>query len=119
MAFRPFSKRECWNMKNDEAVLTAEQVRELVRATLDEHLDTERSLTKAEFCKLERISNATYHKMKNAGYGHSSVRVPGLSIARITPQARRDWHEKIAEWQTEKRLKVEAERRSAQTRRSG
>jgi hypothetical protein len=105
---------------NDETVLTAEQVRELVLELIqEERKDAERSLTKAEFCKLERMSLATYHKLKNAGFGPEEVRFPGMAFARITPQGRREWHEKIKQLQNNEALKIEAERRSAQTREAG
>ena len=106
---------------NDETVLTADQVRELVREVLQEERkeDVERSLTKAEFCEVENISHASYHKMKKAGYGPSEVRIPGMALARITPQARREWHERIKQLQDDKDLQLEAERRSIQTSEAG
>lgn len=55
----------------------------------------ERSYTIPEFCALENISPFTYHKMKRLGLGPVELRVPGLSIVRITRQSRLEWHKRM------------------------
>jgi hypothetical protein len=49
----------------------------------------------ADFCKAEGISLATYHKMRKAGHGPQEMRVPNTTIVRITPEARKEWHERL------------------------
>ena len=117
------------------AVLTNAQVLALCHKTLtsdefltlfhntvrkqEEQYEQLRSLTKAEFCELERMSVATYHKLKRAGYGPAEVRFPGMAFARITPQARQEWHALIEKLRTDKNLQLELERRTVQSREAG
>ena len=60
-----------------------------------EQQNPEASLTIKEFCALENISLATYHKIRNKGHGPRETRVPGMAIVRITLEARREWHERL------------------------
>lgn len=55
----------------------------------------ERSLSIDEFCAAENISRSTFFKMKNAGNGPKEMRLPGSSIVRISPAARREWHRRL------------------------
>jgi hypothetical protein len=58
--------------------------------------ETERSLTLQEFCEAERICLASYYKMKKRGHAPLELRIPGTQIIRITPEARRQWHQMMA-----------------------
>ena len=55
----------------------------------------DRSLSIPEFCIAEGISKPLYHKMRNKGFGPDEMRVPGSSMVRVSPEARRRWHEKL------------------------
>jgi hypothetical protein len=55
----------------------------------------EESLTISEFCKLEKISKATYYAMQHKGTGPVETRHTNPDIIRISPQARSDWHERL------------------------
>jgi hypothetical protein len=55
----------------------------------------EPSFTIPEFCELEHISQATYHKMRKGGYGPRETRIPFTTLVRITPAARAEWHERM------------------------
>jgi hypothetical protein len=78
-----------------------------------------KSFTRREFCLLEKMSSSTYYKLKQMGLGPQEVRFPGMAFARITPQARREWHEKIEAWHKSKEARVEEQRRSAATSAAG
>ena len=75
-----------------------------------------------ELCKLERISRSKYMAMRRAGLGPAETRYPDITLPdgrikqnktiRITPQARRDWHEKLAEWQNSAAAQLEQARAS-------
>jgi hypothetical protein len=72
----------------------------------------ERALTIAEFCAIERMSLATYHKLKRGGRGPDEVRFPGMTFIRITAQARREWHARIEQWRQEQAAQLEQRRRT-------
>jgi hypothetical protein len=78
-----------------------------------------RTLTRAEFCALERMSMSTYAKLRRQGLGPDEVRFPGMAFTRITPQARAEWHERIEKYRKSQAAKLEAERRSAVAKRAG
>ncbi len=78
----------------------------------DSPAEAERSLTRAEFCKLENFSLSTYHKIQNLGCGPDEVRIPGLALVRITAEARRKWHEKMEKLTKADAANIEAQRRS-------
>ncbi|SDJ18198.1 MULTISPECIES: hypothetical protein [Bradyrhizobium] len=72
-----------------------------------------RSMTRKQFCELENMSLSTFHKLKRAGNGPAETHFPGMTFARITPEARREWHAKIEEQRKSEAAKLEAQRRSA------
>lgn len=78
--------------------------------------DEDRTATIQEFCLLERMSIATYNKIKNSGHGPDELRLPGTNVIRITSAARRAWHERMAAWRESKEGVRERERRSALAR---
>ena len=71
---------------------------------------TEHALTLTEFRFVERISRSIYLKLHKTGLDpeETTITLPGFSLTRFTPEARRDWHRKLAE------LTKEAELESAQ-----
>jgi hypothetical protein len=75
----------------------------------------DRTMTVREFCDVESISLASYFAMRRRGYGPAEIRVPGTRIIRITQQARREWHERLAAIAQTEAARLEAERRRAQT----
>jgi hypothetical protein len=79
----------------------------------------DRSLTIAQFCALEQLSRASYFKLQRNGLGPVELRAPGCAFVRITPQARIDWHKKMAEAQASQQAKQERNRRVAIARRAG
>jgi hypothetical protein len=81
--------------------------------------DVDGPLTRAEFCKLERISLSTYFKIRRAGHGPAEEHFPGMSLVRITAKARREWHERNAAWNQSKAAKTEELRRSELARAAG
>jgi hypothetical protein len=81
--------------------------------------DREASMTLQEFCAIERMSMATYAKIRRLGYGPEETIVPGLSFRRITPEARRTWHAKLAALQRTEAAEVERKRRTVLAMRAG
>jgi hypothetical protein len=82
-----------------------------------EKLDTNRSLSRREFCYLENMSPTKYHGLKNKGLGPEEMNVDGM--IRITPEARAKWHERMAELAKSEAAQLEAERRRAQAAQVG
>jgi hypothetical protein len=81
--------------------------------------DRDASMTIREFCKLERISKVTYHKLKRKGLGPVEMRAPGMSLVRITPAARFEWHARMAELEKSEAVELERQRRSEACHRAG
>lgn len=79
----------------------------------------ERSLTISQFCKLEGISRTSYHKLQRTGLGPTELRAPGMTFVRVTPEARREWHERMATLQKQECAERERQRRSDASRRAG
>jgi hypothetical protein len=79
----------------------------------------ERALTIREFCEAENISTASYFKMRRLGVGPREERVPNTTIIRISPEARRAWHARLAEMHQSRDADLQARRRSAQATRAG
>jgi hypothetical protein len=73
--------------------------------------DFDRSFTIPEFCKAEGISEPTYYKLKREGLHPDELRY--FSVVRITPQARREWHERMTVFKERRAAKLEAQRRTA------
>ena len=82
-----------------------------------EKVDTNRSLTRSEFCYVENMSPTKYHGLKNKGLGPEEMNVDGM--IRITPEARAKWHERMAELAKSEAAQLEAERRRAQAAQAG
>jgi hypothetical protein len=82
-------------------------------------IDDDRSRTVREFCAIENLSVASYYKMKKQGLAPDELRVPGLSIVRITAQAHREWRERMTALRQEEAAAREHERRRAATSRAG
>jgi len=80
---------------------------------------SERSLTIREFCELEGISRTSYHKLQRTGLGPIELRAPGMTLVRITPAARGQWHERMAALQKQECAERERQRRSDASRRAG
>src|SRR5437868_1215196 len=76
------------------------------------------SSTIVEFCRLEALSLASYHKLRRAGLG-PEVSVPSGPIVRITAKSRREWHARMAELSRQEAAKLEQRRRVEQARRAG
>ena len=72
-----------------------------------------RSLTRQEFCALERMSLSTYHKLKRAGFGPDEVKFPGMAFVRITSEARHEWHGRNEAYRKSQAAVLEDQRRSA------
>jgi hypothetical protein len=79
--------------------------------SIDNETDEPRSLTRQEFCHLERMSLSTYHKLQRTGHGPEEVKFPGMAFVRITSEARRDWHKTINELRQTEASKLEEARR--------
>jgi hypothetical protein len=76
-------------------------------------IDESRSLTIPQFCLLENISTYTYYRIRKQGLTPRELRIPGTDIARITPEARREWHESMRTREVQEQVKREFERRAA------
>ena len=84
----------------------------------DDHADAG-SQTISEFSDAEGISLSQYFKIRRRGLGPDEFRVPGTKIIRITPEARADWHARMAVLQNGRAAKLEAARRRDQTVKAG
>jgi hypothetical protein len=71
----------------------------------------DRSLTIRDFCAAESISKAFYHQLQRKGLGPATYCPVGTKAVRITAQARRDWHERMAELSKQEVAQRERERR--------
>jgi hypothetical protein len=78
----------------------------------------ERSLTLDEFCAVEKLCMASYFKARRLGNGPQELRIPGTNIVRITPEARRDWHRRMAEQAQSEQAQLEERRRQEAARRA-
>jgi hypothetical protein len=72
-------------------------------------INPNRSLTRKEFRFLENISTDKFYKLKKRGLTPDEINVDGL--ARITPEARAKWHERMAELAKSEAAQLEAQRR--------
>jgi hypothetical protein len=75
--------------------------------------DTEASLTLREFCEVEKICLASYYKMRKRGHAPVETRIPGTTIIRITPEARRQWHQMLTAIAQSDAARLEAARKHA------
>jgi hypothetical protein len=76
----------------------------------------DRALSIRDFCKVEAMSVSSFYKMRKLGVGPREEQVPGTTIIRITPEARRDWHAMLAARQATQAAKLESERRDAHSK---
>jgi hypothetical protein len=76
------------------------------------------SYTIREFCRLERISEASFFKMARLGVGPKVLTIPGCAIKRITVKAREDWHRKIELLDRSPTVRQEQARRREGSRRA-
>jgi hypothetical protein len=81
--------------------------------TSEDTVDSDRSLTRRQFCEAENISLSTYHKLKRAGLGPVETCFKGMGLARITAMARRKWHADNEKWNSTKEAELEKQRRIA------
>jgi hypothetical protein len=72
-------------------------------------IDPKRSLSQDQFCWLENISRSKYFELKKRGLGPDVTDIDGLQ--RITPEAREEWRQRMAERAKGKQAQLEAERR--------
>jgi hypothetical protein len=71
----------------------------------------ERSLSIPDFCACEQISLATFYKLRRLGLGPKESRF--LQCVRISPEARREWHENLQSAKAKRAAKIEYQRRMA------
>ena len=71
-------------------------------------IDPRRSLSQKQFCWVENISLAKYFELKKKGLGPRVEDIDG--VKRITPQAREEWHKRMAELAKGEAAQLEAER---------
>jgi hypothetical protein len=76
----------------------------------------ERALSLKDFMFLENMSPATYYKIRRAGNGPEETVLPGTNLIRITAEARRAWHAKLAALRDSTAGKLEQQRRDAQAK---
>jgi hypothetical protein len=72
-------------------------------------IDPRRSLSQKQFCWAENISLAKYFELKKRGLGPAITDIDG--VQRITPEAREEWHKRMAELANGEAARLEAERR--------
>lgn len=78
-------------------------------------IDTnQHSQTIAEFCAHERISKATFYKLRAAGLGPDELRAPKTTIVRITAEARAAWHQRMADLRNSEAVLLEEAHRREQ-----
>jgi len=81
----------------------------------------ERDWSPQEWRARKGISKSTHIKLKKAGLAPKEdvIELPGFSLRRITPQARRDQERLIAELQQSNEAKLEVARRHEQVKAAG
>jgi hypothetical protein len=71
--------------------------------------DPRRSLSITQFCWAEGISKAKYYDLQKKGLAPAVTDIDG--VQRITPEARAEWHQRMAERAKGEAARLEAERR--------
>jgi hypothetical protein len=71
-----------------------------------------------QFCK-NRMSPASYYKMRRMGNGPREFRVPGIRLVLITAKAEAEWEKRMASRSAQATVKREFERRSQQATMAG
>jgi hypothetical protein len=92
---------------------------ERITVAADAPLTDDADLTISEFCRLAHISTPTYFSLQRKGLGPETITIPGTRIVRISPQARREWRERMRELSATETAKLEARRRREQASRAG
>jgi hypothetical protein len=87
--------------------------------TDDTTVDSERSLTRKQFCAAENISLSTYHKMRRAGNGPQETHFPRMALVRISAENHRKWRAKNETWNKSKDASLEEQRRKANASAAG
>ena len=72
----------------------------------------QRNLSPRELCQLENLSPTSLQKLERMGMGPAWTLFPGINVRRCTPQARADWHARMAAWRAENAAKLESERKA-------
>jgi hypothetical protein len=72
-------------------------------------IDPRRSLSRLQFCWVENISPAKYHELQKKGLGPAVTDIDG--VQRITPEARAEWHQLMAERAKSGAVRLETARR--------
>jgi hypothetical protein len=74
--------------------------------------EIDRAFTIRQFCLIEKISPATYAKLKRRGLGprEDEIIAPGVRIVRISPEARDEWKKRMTALRESKTAQVERER---------
>ena len=64
----------------------------------------------------ENFSRSFFNKLQRMGLGPQVTEIigPHLNLMRITPESRREWHQKMAEHRASEAAKLEADRRQQQ-----
>jgi hypothetical protein len=75
-------------------------------------IDPNCALTRHEFCALEGLSMYQYRKLLDLGFGPRERWLPGIDLPQITPQARAEWHKRMAGRTIQNRIKRDRKRRS-------
>jgi hypothetical protein len=81
--------------------------------------DPNRSLTIAEFCYYENLTDFEYGKLRKKGWGPRETRVPGTDWIRIKPEHRAAWHERLQSAETLELVRQQRERRAAFAKKAG
>ncbi len=76
-------------------------------------VDVTRPLTRREFCVAENISLSTYAKLRRLGHGPKETHYPGMTLVRISVEARQKWQAEREKWNSTKAASLEQARRDA------
>jgi predicted DNA-binding transcriptional regulator AlpA len=72
-----------------------------------------------ELCNRVGISQTTYYKNRAAGHGPREMRMPGSSIVRISPEARREWYAYLEQLAATEEVEQDRKQRIAKTSQAG
>ena len=77
-------------------------------------IDENCALSVVDFCKVEGISIYTYYALRKRKRDlvPKETRIPTTQIVRISPQARRDWHQRLEQADIQAEVAREFERRA-------
>ena len=74
--------------------------------------DITKPLTRKQFCVEENISLSTYAKLQRLGHGPKETHYPGMTLVRISPEARRKWKLDREKWNQTEAATIEQARRA-------